>query len=799
METLKPTIHFCRYAALIASTCWILPLSGAEPQGNNHLAGVKSTSIKGAMDEAHEILLKGDEAYRAGRYADAIEAYAGARDLIPNDTDNAAWHAAATERYAQASVEQARELARKGDLAAARAIIDQVLNTSAAPKNTGALAFRAELDDPIRTNPALTAEHAKQVDEVRQLLYTAQGAHQLGKFDEAVATYEKVLRTDPTNTAARRGMEQVSASKNGYYQAAYDNTRADMLGQVDSQWELAVPKPEDIPSLADPSSAGPETFKVSVKNKIDRIMIPKIMLDQVSLSEALDFLRLRAGENDTFEQDPARKGVNFTVNLGSPDSPAAARVSRLRFDLRLTNVPLSQALKYITETTRTTYTTDDFSVIISPPGSASAELITRTYRVPPDFLSNLSNGGGASAATDPFDAAPATKGILPKRLSAQEALASQGVTFPTGASANYSPTTNSLIVVNTSTNQDYISQVIETITKADPVMIAVRVTMIKAEQTRLQELGFDWLLDNATFGGSNGSGSNLNLSGGTQGNGGDLSDIVPPPGGVKGNPITAANRSGDDAISGDSIDSLINNPSGTQTKNRAPGVLSVYGNLSKAKFQMLMRGLDQKTGVDIMAQPSVVTRSGQASSIGMVREFMYATEYEPPEIPTSVGSGGGTTPVTPATPTAFQKKDVGITLEVLPVADADKHFVSVTLSPKFSDFDGFVNYGSPIRSTQQTTLGSQTVELTQNAILMPIFSKQAISSSVDLADGATVVVGGLMQESVQNVEDQIPILGGIPIVGRLFQSKTSKPVTTAIVFLVNVELMDPTGHRYRDR
>jgi general secretion pathway protein D len=200
-----------------------------------------------------------------------------------------------------------------------------------------------------------------------------------------------------------------------------------------------------------------------------------------------------------------------------------------------------------------------------------------------------------------------------------------------------------------------------------------------------------------------------------------------------------------------------------------------------------------------MAQPSVVTRSGQASSIGMVREFMYATEYEPPEIPTSVGSGGGTTPVTPATPTAFQKKDVGITLEVLPVADADKHFVSVTLSPKFSDFDGFVNYGSPIRSTQQTTLGSQTVELTQNAILMPIFSKQAISSSVDLADGATVVVGGLMQESVQNVEDQIPILGGIPIVGRLFQSKTSKPVTTAIVFLVNVELMDPTGHRYRDR
>jgi len=425
--------------------------------------------------------------------------------------------------------------------------------------------------------------------------------------------------------------------------------------------------------------------------------------------------------------------------------------------------------------------------------------VTRTYRVPPDFISNLSAGTSAATSADPFAAAPAAKGLLPRRVGAQEALASQGVAFPTGASANYSPATNTLLVINTSANQDYIAQVIETITKADPVMIAVRVTMIKAEQTRLQELGFDWLLDGVGFGGSNGSGSNLNLSGGTQGNGGDLSDVVPPPSGVTGNPITAANRSGDDAISADSIDNLINNPSGTQTNERAPGILGVYGNLSNAKIQMLMRGLDQKKGVDIMAQPSVVTRSGQASSIGIVREFMYATTYEPPEIPTSVGSGGGIAPVTPATPTDFQKRDLGIMLEVLPVADADKRFVSVTLNPTFSDFDGFVNYGSPIQSTQQTPLGSQTIELTKNAILMPIFSKQSIVSSVDLADGATMVVGGLMRESVQTVEDQTPILGGIPIVGRLFQTKSRKPVTTAIVFLVNVELMDPTGHRYRDR
>ena len=56
-----------------------------------------------------------------------------------------------------------------------------------------------------------------------------------------------------------------------------------------------------------------------------------------------------------------------------------------------------------------------------------------------------------------------------------------------------------------------------------------------------------------------------------------------------------------------------------------------------------------------------------------------------------------------------------------------------------------------------------------------------------------------MQEVVEVVNDKTPVLGSIPIVGRLFQSDSKKPVTKMILFLVKVELMDPTGHRYRDR
>ncbi|MES2440522.1 MAG: Amuc_1098 family type IV pilus outer membrane protein [Verrucomicrobiota bacterium] len=819
METVKPIIPSRGRAALLATACLIVPLMAGESRTGSSLAETELSRRSVAIDEAQELLKKGDEAYTAGRYADAVVAYSGARDLIPDAPVSAELRIAATERYAQASVEHARALSRKGDVAGARTAVDKVLAESVAPNNPGALAMRAQLDDPIRTNPALTAEHAKDVDSVRRLLYTAEGAFNLGKFDEAHTKYEEVLRIDPTNTAARRGMEQLANTKRQDYQkAAYDQTRAEMLSQVDSQWELQIPAPALDPSLTDSADMGSLESSVSVRNKLDRIIIPKIALDQASLEEALDFLRLRTAENDTTELDPSRKGVNFAVNLGPADSPAATKVRAVRFDLQLVNVPVSQILKYITDITQTSYTTDDFSVIITATGSASAELVARTYRVPPDFISSLSNGGTTeAAAADPFAETSGGEGLLPKRLGAQEALAKQGVTFPPGSSVSYIASASSLRVVNTATNQDYISQIIETLTKTEPVMVAVRVTMIKVQQSHLEELGFDWILDNFGFGGAGwvpGS-SKLNLSGGTVGNGDNLDDIILPNDTVTRNEITSGNRSGDSAISGNSLDSLLNDPSGRQNSNRAPGVIGIRGDLSNATYQMLMRGLDQKKGVDMMAQPSTVTRSGQSSSIAVVREFLYPTEYEPPELPNNaggdnggengdifggfIGGGGGIQPVTPATPTAFQKRDIGITLEVLPVVDPGKHFVNVTLNPVFSDFDGFVNYGSPINTTTTGLLGPETVALTENAILMPVFSKQSPTTSVDVADGATIVVGGLMSEQVQNVEDSTPVLGSIPIVGRLFQSKARQPVSTAILFLVNVEIMDPTGRSYRDR
>src|SRR6185436_1599071 len=140
------------------------------------------------------------------------------------------------------------------------------------------------------------------------------------------------------------------------------------------------------------------------------------------------------------------------------------------------------------------------------------------------------------------------------------------------------------------------------------------------------------------------------------------------PGGIPvgQNPVTAGNRSGNLAISANAIDALLFGiPGATKV---APGILSVAGVFTDPTFQVVVRALNQKKGVDLLSAPKVTTKSGQRAVIEIVREFRYPTQFDPPKIPqrqeTSgtiinpiTGSSVGSFPVTPTTPIAFETRN----------------------------------------------------------------------------------------------------------------------------------------------
>jgi general secretion pathway protein D len=354
--------------------------------------------------------------------------------------------------------------------------------------------------------------------------------------------------------------------------------------------------------------------------------------------------------------------------------------------------------------------------------------------------------------------------------------------------------------------------------------VVVEVKIIKTRQEDLEELGFDWIL--SPFG----TAADVFLGGGTIGSGipRTATDFISPVNftSIPGVPstsgvnvdqiITGGLRSGD-SLTGDSIDSIINNPTRqTQSSSVAPGILALTGLFTDGHVQLVMRGLSQKKGTDVSAVPSVTTRSGQQASIEIIRELIYPTEYEPPEVPQGVGGGGfgggggggfggggpANIPVTPSMPTAFDMRKVGVLLDVLPTASSDKRYVNISVKPELTDFEGFVNYGSPILAPVNTgglagaLTSTEPQLLTPNEILMPVFSKMATETSVTVADGSTLVLGGLLEERRETISDSVPILGDIPFVGRLFRSEAEAPIKTAVVFLLKVRVVDAAGRPF---
>ena len=269
-------------------------------------------------------------------------------------------------------------------------------------------------------------------------------------------------------------------------------------------------------------------------------------------------------------------------------------------------------------------------------------------------------------------------------------------------------------------------------------------------------------------------------------------------------PVTAGNRSGNLAISANAIDALLFPTTGGTTL--APGIFGLAGVFTDPQFQLVVRALNQKKGVDLLSAPKVTTKSGQRAVIEIVREFRYPTQFTPPQVP-NVSGGSGTTVVlpvvAPTTPSAFETRNTGVTLEVEPVVGPDGVTIDLNLVPQVVEFEGFINYGSPILAppapfTDPLTgmiklLSGADRILTNNVINQPIFSSRKVTTSVSVWDGQTVVLGGLMREDVQKIEDRTPIIGDIPIVGRLFRTNVDQHIKRNLIIFVTAHLVTPGG------
>lgn len=789
---------------------------------------------------ADDALRRGDAALKAGNVEQAYLAYKQAVDFTPDGPATRSHRTRALSRYSATAVRYAEFLVSEGQYAKAESVAREVLQPQYNPNYRPAAVFLSRLEQPDYFNKTITPEFAEDRVEVENLLQEANGYFDSGRYDLAQKRYDQVLAVDKYNAAAFRGKEQVEVAKQRYYDSAYNETRSRMLWQVDKAWER--PRRRFIEARTTDSTALDEERRGTelMIGRLNRIIIPRVDFRDATVRQAVSFLQQRSRDLDTSENDPERRGINIVVKLptAAPPPPSTLEVEGespvasiptgdSRITLNLSNVPLYEALRYVATLAGLKVKVEPFAVSLVPLSEPTDVLEQREFKVPPGFITGVSGEAEPEAAAGRQVNAGGAR--LGARLGAKDFLESQGINFPPGTSANFNPGTSRLVVRNTAENLDLIESLVDAAMGAQPTQVEIEAKFVEISQNNLKELGFDWALGPFSIGDSG-----LASSGGTilpQGQAANWPFVNPSTGQIIGqDSVTSGLRSGsgtgpDAAVSINSLNALLARNAGIGGgTGPAPGFFSISGVFTNPQFQMVIRALNQKKGVDLMAAPKVTTKSGEKATISINREFPYPENYQPPQVPQNTGSGstqvGGIVQeqdpvVTPSFPENFVTRQLGVTLVVEPVVGPDGYTIDLKLSPEVVDFDGFVNYGSPILAPQRNLVGGAAALalnpltvlnanqfftptlLTDNVINQPIFSVRKVTTDVSIWDGQTVALGGLIREDVQKVNDKVPVLGDIPYAGALFRSEVDQKIKQNLIVFVTARLMDAAGQPLR--
>lgn len=157
----------------------------------------------------------------------------------------------------------------------------------------------------------------------------------------------------------------------------------------------------------------------------------------------------------------------------------------------------------------------------------------------------------------------------------------------------------------------------------------------------------------------------------------------------------------------------------------------------------------------ILSQPKLMTLSGNEARIVIGTRYPYKAS-------TTLNQSGGTAE-------NIQYVDVGIILHVTPQVNTKSGTIVMSLAPEVSDVVGFRN-DAPIITSRQT------------------------STVVEVADGKTVVIGGLLRDEDLKSRNGVPILREIPVLGEFFRFSNKNRNKTNLVIMITPKVVDVRGH-----
>ena len=666
------------------------------------------------------------------------------------------------------------------------------------PANEKALEKLRESDEVLRrgtvgseeVNPALTTRFFDRLNGVRSGLDLAQELRETGQLEKAEQTYEDVLKNDPFNVVATDGIKKIYQERALAADRARDLSTMTLKREVKEAWNNIYPKTSLVSGGVEVAGAMTASPSYNLEKKLQGTVIPTIDFSGADLET---IRRALISLSRQFDPEVSKAGVNFVV---SSDIVEVQPVT-----LRLKQTSLAEVVRYISQIAGVKARITDIGVTFGPLVEKRPDLIPRNFTVSPSFFkgedaavdstANVRGGGGATSVGTETSSG----------LSEQKKLVALGVSFPEGAYAVYNKNTSQLKVVNNAEMLDLIGQLISA-AEEETLLIQVGIRLVEINQ-----LDLDSVTMNSTLGqaGLSAVPAGLNSSSG---------GATPAASTQQGVNAQLNQVQGVGLLPNNTLQSFLQTGvlAGTnQTSAYALNTLDLGGTiLNGMQFRALITAVSQKNSANVLANPSIVLKRGQKGVIEVTQEFKYVKEYNDPQSSirtinsTSTNGTGnnnnlqgvpGPETVIGSFPSSISDAvPIGVKMGVKPDVTGDNSRVLLELEPSFVDFEGFINYGTQINSAYTLTYYNRAVTILTNNIQQPVFIRRDLTlPAVEVTDGYTLLLGGLLREDIQKIDEKVPIIGDIPIFGRAFQGKTEQAIKKNTLIFVTPRILRVDG------
>ena len=760
----------------------------------------KQEEIRRQSDEA-DALKASEEGFRqlsAGDIVAADASFTTALEKLPERPQNDADRTQISWGLAEAKYLRARALVQKNErLPEARTLLDAALK--AVPNHSGALNLdkklkKLEAEALLPVPPAKQPATVDKFKKTEELYKEARQWYRLRDYDRAKALFEQILAIDPYHKSAMRYIRKIEVDKYDLATWNFRASRQSMVTDVRRSFSRPVSAQIDLPQESAPGQAVDSRVDGDRLNeKMQKIIIPSLEFRQANIADVVNYL-----VDASIAADPDKEGVNIILNLGdsgasSASAPAAAPASDSFDDwgdfggddfaasssssfssgssggvspitLNLRRISMLDAIKYITEVAGLKYRVEDTAVIITRMDAPVSKLVTRMYPVQPSFMDVVIERQGSTAEERDEEFVGLGGRVQTTRSEVKDFFEKAGVKFPTGATISYNSAISQLIVNNTPDNLETFERILQQL-NVIPNQVEIEARFIEIGQNDLEELGFQWILDDnweiATK--KDGSGGQIRMNGNSNG-------------------ITQGNR----FFASDSSKGLISPVSSvvqSATQSTLGNIASFSSVLTNPDVTMVIQALSQHGGSDLLSAPRVTTRSGVNAQIQVVREIIYPMEFDSEIITIDQENEVGNTwqqLAAVSTPGDFQTRETGVILNVTPTVGPDGYTIDLVMAPEVCELSDWIQYGGAVGDYYFNQP-------------MPVFTSRNVTTSIVIWDGQTVVMGGLIREELVTVKDKIPILGDIPLLGWLFRSEGSYSQKKNLLIFVTARLVDPAG------